>query len=87
MITKILLDLVYAFSYGISLVASSFGEVSTNNAVTIAVVNIRSYYMSVNEYLPIDTILQIVAFSLAFEAVYFAYKLIRWGYRKVPGIS
>jgi hypothetical protein len=87
MVTKFLLDIVYGFSYAISLVVAQFGEVSENNSVTTSIVTLKTYYNSLNEYVPIDTILATVAFSLAFEGIYFIYKLVRWGYRKVPGIS
>jgi len=87
MITTFILNIFYAFAYGISLVVASFGTVSDNNAITSYIVTLKSYYVSLNDYLPLDTILAIVAFDLAFEGIYFIYKLIRWGYRKVPGIS
>jgi hypothetical protein len=87
MVTKFILDIFYGFAYGISLVVASFGEVSENNAVTSSIVTLKTYYTSLNDYLPIDTIVAIIAFSIAFETAYFLYKLVRWGYRKVPGIS
>lgn len=87
MITTLLLNIFYQFAYGISLVVASFGVVSNNNAITTSIVTFKTYYNSLNAYLPIDTIVAIVAFDLLFEGAYFLYKLIRWGYRKVPGIS
>lgn len=87
MITGFLLDIVYVFVQGISLIVASFGTVSNNNAITTSIVTFKTYYNSVNAYLPIDTILAIVAFDLAFEGIYFIYKLVRWGYRKVPGVT
>lgn len=87
MITSALLDILYQFVRGIAYVVASFGEVSENNAITVSIVTLKTYYMSLNNYLPIDTILAIVAFSLVFEGIYFVYKLIRWGYQKVPGIT
>lgn len=87
MITNAFLYLVYAFVYGISMIVSAFGTVSASNDVTTAIVTIRSYYMSLNAYLPIDVILAIVAFDLAFEGFVFAYKMIRWSYQKVPMIN
>jgi len=87
MITNLILQIFYGFSYGISLVVSSFGEVSTNNAVTTSVTAFKTYYMSLNAYIPIDTIVTIIAFDLAFEGAVFLYKLVRWGYQKVPGVT
>jgi len=87
MITTFILDIFYGFAYGISLVVASFGTVSDNNLITTSIVTLKTYYNSLNAYIPIDTIIAIVAFDLAFEGIYFIYKLVRWGYRKVPGIS
>lgn len=87
MITTFIIEIFYTFAYGVSLVVASFGEVSNNNAITTSIVTLKTYYNSVNAYIPISTILAIIAFDLVFEGIYFVYKLVRWGYRKVPGIT
>jgi len=87
MITTLLLNIVYVFALGIVAVISTFGDVSQNSAITSALSEMAGYYMSLNDYLPIDTIVAIIAFDLAFELAMFIYKLVRWGYQKVPGIS
>jgi hypothetical protein len=87
MIVDGILNIIYAFVYAITAVVSSFGDVSESNAITVSIINLKSYYNSLNLYLPLDTITAIVLFSLIFEGIYFTYKLIRWGYRKVPGIT
>lgn len=87
MITTAFLNIIYGFVWTISLTVSSLGTVSENNAITTSIITLKTYYNALNEYLPIDTILAIVAFDLLFETGVFLYKLIRWGYRKVPGIS
>jgi hypothetical protein len=87
MVTKFILDIVYGFVLGITFVLASFGTVSDNNAVTTSIVTLKTYYTSLNAYLPIDTIVAIIAFALLFETSFFIYKLVRWGYRKIPMIS
>jgi hypothetical protein len=87
MITDFLIDILYTFTSGIAFVVASFGTVSDNNAITTSIVTFKSYYNALNLYLPIDTIIAIIAFDLLFEGIYFIYKLVRWGYRKVPGIT
>lgn len=87
MITGYLLDLLYFFVLGIANLVGSFGTVTVNNDFTNSLINFKSYYVSLADYLPLNTILAIVAFELAFETIYFIYKLIRWGYQKVPGIN
>lgn len=87
MITNAILDIIYRFVLGVSLVVASFGTVDDNNLVTTSIVTLKTYYNSLNAFLPIDTIVSIVAFSLAFEGIYFIYKLVRWGYQKIPMIN
>jgi len=87
MISGYFLDLIYYFVLGIAQLVGSFGDVVADNAITSSIVTFKSYYMSLADYLPLNTILAIVAFDLAFEGIYFIYKLIRWGYQKVPGIN
>jgi len=87
MIADAFINTIYAFVYVISLAVSSFGTVSENNAITESITAIKSYYISLNDIYPIDVILAIVAFELAFEGTVFLYKMLRWAYQKVPGIT
>ena len=87
MITGYLLDLVYLFVLGIVSLVGSFGDVTSDNVVTTAFSTLSGYYAALDPYIPIATILAIVAFEIAFETSYFLYKLIRWGYQKVPGVN
>lgn len=87
MITTAFLNIIYYFVYGISLIIANFGTVSASNDITTAIVTMRTYYMSLNAYMPLDTLLAIVAFDLAFEGFVFLYKMIRWTYQKVPMIN
>lgn len=87
MITRFLLDLVYGFAYGLSLVVSSFGDVPENNLITTAISAMSSYYSALNDYLPLNTLIQIAFFLIVYHGAVFLYKLIRWGYQKVPGIT
>jgi len=87
MIITLLLNIVYVFALGIVTLISTFGDVSQNSAITTGISTMAEYYMSLNDYLPISTILAIIAFDLVFELGVFTYKLVRWGYQKVPTIS
>lgn len=87
MITTALLNIIYIFVLGITFVVSQFGEVSTNNALTTSIVTFKTYYTSLNDFLPLDVLVAIIAFDLAFEGFVFLYKMVRWGYQKVPGIT
>lgn len=87
MITTILLNIFYLFALGITVIVSNFGDVSESSQIATGLSEMAKYYVSLNEYLPIDTLLAIIAFDLIFEASVFIYKLVRWGYQKVPGIT
>ncbi len=87
MITTLVLNIFYAFAYGISLIVASFGDVVPNNLITTSIVTIKGYYMSLNSIVPLETIVAIIIFDLTFETAVFIYKLVRWGYKKVPTIS
>lgn len=87
MITAILLNLVYLFGAGIVALFRTFGTVSQDSNVTQGIATLSTYLSPINDILPIDTIVTILIFEIVFESLYFTYKLIRWGYRKVPTIS
>ena len=87
MITSAILNIVYVFVLGITSLISSFGDVTAENAITQSIVVLNTYLSSLNAIIPIETIVAIILFDLAFESIYFIYKLIRWGYQKVPFIN
>lgn len=87
MITSAILSVIYVFILAISQIFVVFGDVSTNNLITESIVTFKTYYVSLAEYLPLGTILAIVAFDLVFEGFVLTYKLVRWGYNKVPSIN
>lgn len=87
MIVTALLNIVYVFVLGITTLIAQFGEVSTNNSITTAIVSFKTYYTSLDAFLPLTTIVAIIAFDLAFEGAVFLYKMIRWAYQKVPMIN
>lgn len=87
MIITLILNIIYVFVLGIVLVISSFGDVSQNSEITNALTNISQYVIALDGLFPVTTLIAIIAFDLAFELAVFIYKLVRWGYQKVPGIS
>lgn len=87
MIVTALLNIVYVFVLGITTLIAQFGEVSANNSITTAIVAFKTYYTSLDAFLPLTTIVAIIAFDLAFEGAVFLYKMIRWAYQKVPMIN
>jgi len=87
MITTILLNILFVFIGGIVAIFRNFGTVAANNDFASGIATISSYLSPLNSILPLNTIINILLFELAFEILYFTYKLIKWGYSKVPGIN
>lgn len=62
-------------------------DVSLPNALQTALDDISPYYTSIDVIFPMGTALDILFFELIVVGGYFSYKLVRWGYRKIPGIT
>jgi len=87
MITTALLDLIFAFILVVLSPLLGFADVVLNSNFASSIATAGGYYHSLNTLLPVDTMLEILAVSLAFEGAYLLYKLIMWGLSKVPGIN
>lgn len=87
MITDTLLSLLIAFLNTILHYFTTQADVPAFTALRDAILAANSYYSALSPVFPIGTVILIVAFRLTFEGIYFVYKLIRWAYRKVPGIT
>lgn len=87
MITEFLINILYSLVLGIARFLGRWGDVTANNDFTTSLVTIKSLYVSLADFLPLNYILAIIAFDLAFETIYAGYKLVRWAYTKIPGIN
>jgi len=87
MITDALLGLLVGFLNAVFSFLTTQADVPVTNGITSAVTAAASYYSALNSFFPMDALFAIISFELAFESIYFIYKLIRWTYRKVPGIT
>lgn len=87
MITEIFLNIVFSFINLLIGILRGLGTVSPDSAITGGITAISSYLTPLNAILPLSTIISILLFELIFEGLYFTYKLIRWGYSKVPGVN
>jgi len=87
MITDLVINIIYGFALLILEGFSLLGTVDIggdfSNAIDFAV----SLLSSINNILPVDTILAILAIDLLIEFGIFGYKAIKWAYTKVPGIN
>lgn len=87
MIVDFLLNILYVFILFVTSFFTVFSDVPANNDLTASIVTLSSYFSSLDRFVPLATIFAIVTFELAFELAWFIYKLIRWSYSKVPGIT
>lgn len=87
MITDTLLGLLLNFVNAITSYFTTQADVPMSNAIATSVTTAAGYYAAMNALFPFSTIFAIIAFELLFEGIFLVYKLIRWAYQKVPGIS
>jgi hypothetical protein len=87
MIITALLNLLYTVISFILTPLSLLGNVSLPTNFSTAITNAGGYYNSLNAILPMDTMLAILALSLAIEGAYLIYKLIMWVIQKIPTIN
>jgi len=84
MIITLILNLVYiAVLVGFSpLLALPVASLST--AFTTSITTASSYLAVFNSILPVDTMIDLLAYTLSFEAGYFLFKGIMWLVKRLP---
>ena len=79
--------IIYAF-YGLIWIISAplrlLDNVVMPDNFNTAMANAGGYLKSVNSFLPVDTLLNILAIFVSIEVSYFAYKLIMWIIKRFP---
>lgn len=87
MIIDALLSILSNFLNFILTFFTTQSDVPATNAITSSIIMAATYYRSLDSFFPVTTLLLIIAFELTFEGIYFIYKMIRWGYTKIPGVN
>lgn len=87
MITNALIYIVFFIVYGITAPLRFLDNVTLDNDFISSVTTASTYISAFNTLLPITTLLTIFGLFLAFETVYFTYKLIMWLIKKIPTIN
>jgi len=87
MITTVILNIFYVFVLGIVSLLSSFGDVQVSGSIASGIDAMKPYYVALDPILPMATILGIIAFEIVVDTAILTYRLIKWGYQKVPGIN
>lgn len=87
MIVDALIGVLYGFISLVLNLLTTQADVANVNAITTAITTAAGYYAAMDIIFPVKTFFDIIKFELLFEGVYFGYKLIRWSYRKIPGVT
>jgi hypothetical protein len=87
MITDVLVLFIYYFILLIVSVISLAGDVTISGSISAAIAAVKPYYMSLDMIFPMVTLLAIFAIQIVFEGAYIGYRLLKWAYTKIPGIT
>jgi len=86
MIVTAFLNALYFVIHGVALLFIVQPDVAIGSDFSGAITNVAAYYSALDVIFPMPVLLGIVAFDTTFEGAYLFYKLVRWGYQKIPGI-
>lgn len=86
-IIQALLEIVYLFVSTITYPLLLLNDVVLPSAISSSLTTASSYLSPFNDFIPISTILEILALLLSFEIAYFTYKGIMWVIKKIPLIN
>lgn len=84
MITSAFLWIVLGFA---NWALGSMPTVSQSDAIATAIAPASGLVSAVNVVFPVPTFMAVLAFVLAFDAIWVLYQGIRWVYQKIPGIN
>jgi hypothetical protein len=87
MLADLIINIIYGFALLILELFSLLGSVDIGGDFATAIDYTVSVLSSVNNILPVSTIIAILALDLLIELSIFGYKAIKWAYSKVPGIN
>ena len=84
MITSAFFYVIYGLVWLITLPIRNLADVAMSASFSNAVDTASGYIASFNEFIPIDTIAQILLLFLTIEGAVLTYKLIMWLIRRIP---
>jgi len=87
MVTTAILYLIWFTMMVATLPIRLFGDAQLPTAISDSISVASTYLTALNQFVPIEPILAILAFWLVFEAAYFVYKIAYWIIKKIPFIS
>lgn len=87
MVTTAILNILWLLLITVTAPIRLLPDANLPSAITDSISTVSGYISAMSDFLPMTTILAILAFSLVFEAAYFSYKIIYWVIKKIPFIS
>lgn len=87
MITRAILILFYNFINFILTPITNLSNVVLNPEISNALTSLSAWLHNVEIFFPVSSLLGILGVFVVVETVILSYKLIKWGYSKIPGIT
>jgi hypothetical protein len=88
MITNAILYVLHVFLSAVAALLAKYVGVATANAGFVAAVsNANGYLAAVKDFVPVVSLVGMFGIVIVFEGSLWAYKIIKWGYQKIPGIN
>lgn len=84
MILTIFLDLIYYLIYAITSPIRLLADATLPSGFLSAIQTSGGYISSLNQILPIDTILALLSIYVGIEIAFLSYKLIMWLIKRLP---
>ena len=87
MIISLILQLILAALFAVISPILLLPDVSLSSSVPTAIATASGYLGLINQVVPLATLFIVFGTVLIIENTHFGYKLIRWIYQKIPGVS
>ena len=84
MITDAFLQLIYLILYALTAPLRAFSDVALPANVASSITTASTYFSALNEFLPVSTMVSVLAAILVIEAALFLYKAIMWLLKRFP---
>lgn len=84
MITSALLYALYGLIFVLTLPIRNLTDVVMSVDFTNAITTANGYLSSVNSFIPVDTIVQILVVFVGIETAILSYKLLMWVIKRIP---
>lgn len=87
MIPYALFSMLFSFVTLFTLPLTILPDVSIPSQIATNIATAGSYIAVLDNIFPVGALLTIIGAFITVETAYFVYKLIKWGYSKIPGVS